>query len=441
MKQNGKVLLLAAKPLTHVRRVGLLAAYLSAQGLTVDVHCLVSDPRHADSSAIDFHMHSDFGVVERAKDKALRIRSNFFESRASGAKRALVTAGNLLLFPFAFFVNLICIGFAKLMPRAARKISGRISARYNRLRRRERIRIFNKNCLKSLTGQSPGTYDLVLCHDVYPAQTAQVISARDDCPLWMDIIDNLSNRSYMQSNESRPHDRAVDAALRAADVFILNSAYAPDPKAGYSAQTVQVLNANPAAVNIPPAVKPAEDAPHFIVSGTHFETSGVSRAIAFTQRYSPDAQLTIVGNFPDRNYKARIESQIAGSNLTQRVIVKPAVSPNAVLQGIASKTAVLIAFDAAHENLKTILPNRMFDAVSAQTPVIAQAGTAVAAWSAAQELGVAVDFADIDGAIAQAKTFLSRTDNAANLRRLKTRWIWENQVSNLELHLRKAGLL
>jgi len=453
------VLIFAFKPLTHTRRAGLLAEYFANKGYVVHVHCLAPDPRLAAQSNVEFICHDVISLTDvlRAKYRALGTPT-FFKTRAKGLRAIAIYLANAVLASLFATMHALMKLIGVVSPKSFKTLSQMIETHMAGRVRKAQVRTFEKRCRDTLR-QVDTPYDLVLCHDVYPVQlTLDLVAAQGRSNpdatkpvIWFDIIDHITHRSYRPATASaRRREQAVIARsqkLIDQSALVLLSGPRKDPiVAATEVPRHVLLNTNRAATLSAGRGYKAEffktDDPlsgpiSFVMAGTHFETTGVSRAIDFVTQYAPDARLKIIGTFPRKTYLDRLRHDVAAQNLGDRITFEGLHAPDILIQSLANAHAVLMPFDPAHPNLTAILPNRLFDAVAARTPVIAQKGTLSGEWVTRNHCGLSVDFYAISDACQAVSTYMDHYLKAPDTALLSSDDLptWEHQIAGLDTML------
>lgn len=433
-----RALILACKELDHVRRPGKLATYLAAQGYEVDVQCFSKDPK-VKSDNIKFTEIHHVSPLEILYDKYLRFRSrgeNFLSASPTyKAKLATLTA-----VPFFWLWSLAGLVLRLLSPKLYTHMNAKLIEKLKSSFRRSKNLHFAKEG-EALIKASGYKYDLILCHDLYPLSYAVTLKAQHQSRLWLDIVDHPFIRSYMEVNSIKlPSDSERASFLQntlKSDLIL--TALSEMPQLDFGELPIEViLNFHSKSTLKPkqPPVLVSSERHNFAMAGSHFRSTGVLRAISFIETYPQACSFDIIGRFIRPAHRAEVLAVIKEKGLDSKVTLRASLPADELRRELLKKTAILVPFDPEHPNLKTILPNRLFDAMRAMVPVIAQKGTATGNWVDAQQVGIATDFYKPDAAGVATQNYLSQADPARrSFCRVNDAFNWETEVRKLDKYL------
>jgi glycosyltransferase involved in cell wall biosynthesis len=162
----------------------------------------------------------------------------------------------------------------------------------------------------------------------------------------------------------------------------------------------------------------------------HRNLEGLLRAMRHVRRR--DVIIVLMGDGSERR---RLSALAGRLGLEGRVRFHPAVAPEALLDYTASADLGIIPYLASSENTRLCTPNKLFELIQAEVPILAHELPELRRIVAGEGLGLVRDLATPEGiALAIDEYFEAAGDGEAYrdaLRRAKKRYSWERQEREL----------
>ncbi len=247
-------------------------------------------------------------------------------------------------------------------------------------------------------------YDVLICHDRFPAPFIAERVSRTGEGVILDLVELIDARTdpdlhRHQSPVLAEEVEAVHAlASEGAGRITVGDALGAQLDAQLGGRpSLVVHNARLARERVKARPPSADGQVHLVLSGSLFANCGPERAIALMEYLPEPFTLSLIGAAPDPLYDAVINGVLAASPARARITREATTPPDEISQRLAHFDLALMPFDPAVANLKVSMPNRIFDALAAGTPLLVQSGLDCASWLENSGAGLDGDFFDPKG--------------------------------------------
>ena len=141
-------------------------------------------------------------------------------------------------------------------------------------------------------------------------------------------------------------------------------------------------------------------------SGALFPKCGLIKLLEVLSFLPPAYNLLLVGQFSDLSYRTEVFDLISKYRLSSRIEVKEHATVEEMPKLLSQAAIYVIPFSIGNPNLLVSMPNRLFDALSAGLPILAQKGLHLGNWVKSRNIGDIVDFTAAEEAAEKIATVL-----------------------------------
>jgi len=402
--RSRRVLILAAKDITQNRRIPLLARYFADKKYTVEVytytkpHVLFEDDRVKFVEVSPQFLSSQIlAWIEKTE-----VPLNIWRPRL-GKMRFLAW--------FLGFAELLKYKLRKPIGWGVRKLWGAKSSERgqdNSLNEKpyayilrdkfgphisdKRRRKFNHLVLKAIK-KKLNSETIIICHDRFSAELTLKLSKQSPRIIF-DVVELIRDRthtslevqSYLQTREVRCAEELLSSATlltvgphisRELSNISMQVIYNGRPRSQWAGAPHKTVKSNVIAF-----------------SGAFFPRCGLTRLLTILMHLPSDFELLLVGKFSSPVYRMEVLGFISENKLETRVKIIEGPDVEKIPKALSMAALYILPFLSDHPNLKVSMPNRLFDAIAAGLPILAQDGLYLADWIKDRGIGDLINCAE-----------------------------------------------
>ncbi|MBM2576300.1 glycosyltransferase [Jannaschia sp. Os4] len=306
---------------------------------------------------------------------------------------------------------------------------------------------------------SPG-YDLVIAHELRLSGYAglRLASLSDARMTMLDSVEHLrmSEKSSIRLRERATADplgtsllenMLVDIAGRYDRVFTTSPGQSATLRqAGIARDVGELLNCRTDVADRPSddlrsAVDARDGDVVIVYNNNAYEGAGLPECIRALGHLPDHVKLVVLGNV-----YADIEDaldQLDGSAWRDRFATVDPVPQSRLLDVLAGADVAIIPFDGANANLRTSLPNRVFENIAAGNSMVAVSGTETGTFVGSNVVGTlspSLDPRDLAEAIGKELAIVGAGGRADALADARSRFTWEREFEKVRSAMDGRGL-
>ena len=230
-------------------------------------------------------------------------------------------------------------------------------------------------------------FDVIQCHDTPPISICLELAAQHKAALVLDMVELVASRtnvwSRMMTNAAKRRllNKARLACAKADHVLFVSEGHRNWYRDNFDVQRSTVL------YNVcPPLTKADKSAPGLgsirqdcklsdgefllVYSGAIYQGIGIDRLVDLFSRLGKSFHLAIVGVVAKGTEFQAVLDKAASLGMADRVHYLGAQPTSLIVSYISGGNASIILFTGDSENVRTTLPNRLFDALAARLPLV-----------------------------------------------------------------------
>ena len=446
-----KLIIFAAKDISQNRRIPLISKFFAQKGFEVEVYALTAPNPRLNDAGVKFHVFPSITLIDMLLNWMVETESNttnMFRPRFSGSRILGFIIGAIELLklklqtPLTYFILMIygrhISSDALKKYRNEKRYAEVLRLVYGSIVSDRRRRKFNNDVRKQIQKQIDSD-TILFCHDRYSAELVTKLSKRSRAVIF-DIVELIRQRSRpFLETRSRIQLREIEYSESLKETAILltvSSAIADYYDIKRPIQTI--LNGRQRAEFVK---APSSNSRTLGFSGSFFPGCGLKNLLHSLAHMSPEYNLLLVGHFSSEAYRAEIEIVLRERKIEDRVEIIAGLEFHEIPKRLSQASIYVMPYHPKKMNLQVSMPNRLFDALSANLPIVAQKGLYLGEWVTAEKIGFSVEFSDPE----QSAQIISEAIESEilgsfieNTERVFEETCYENQMEHLDRFLKQA---
>lgn len=450
-----KLLILAAKDISQNRRVPLFARFFADKGYEVSVYSYTLPHHIFEDDRVKFHAIPIRLFAAQLLEWIEKTESglvNQWRPRFGGARLAGYFIGGVesvkykLRGPISRLVDNLWghlvsdqIRQESLASKSyAHILRHQFGSWISDKRRHKFNQIIKKNIQESLDQET-----IIVCHDRFSADTVLTLSKH--CRhVVLDIVELFRHRSNKSlESRSRLQLREIKSAENLLSKSILVTvASGISQDIGRDCQMQEIYNGHQQSQWAGGNYSQCD--PKLIAfSGALFVDCGLKGLLKVLYHLPSDYRLLLVGRFSSVAYQMDVLDMISEYGLESRIDIIENADVEEMPKLLSRATVYIIPFSSGNLNLRVSMPNRLFDALAAGLPILAQKDINLAKWVKSRNIGSLIDVRKPKKAAADIVIYLKSLhfeDWREQIQSVFVATSYEKQMEILDVYLEKRGL-